>query len=220
MALIDQITTINKNEFTDDFLRKYFELGFGSLSKHDIDLLVYYLVKEHSDLFNGKTNYEISSLLTITERKLQSIQMESYLRYENNSISKNLEELSVKITKGEIKPEVEGDKIRVLIDSPVLRRDLEYSITSLGHIVDYSFNKNILSLRLSNFFEVFGNLNIENGKELKTQVIDFFREQNKWDKEILIEIENKSWWIKQFNTLQAAVKKEAAALIFHSIISM
>ncbi|HEL9667406.1 TPA: lpg1083 family Dot/Icm T4SS effector, partial [Legionella pneumophila] len=70
------------------------------------------------------------------------------------------------------------------------------------------------------FFEVFGNLNIENGKELKTQVIDFFREQNKWDKEILIEIENKSWWIKQFNTLQAAVKKEAAALIFHSIISM
>lgn len=218
MALVDQINSLNRDEFTTDFLCKYFELGFSSLSKHDIDLFVYYLIKKHLSLFNGKSNYELSSLLKITERKLQSIQIESYLRYENISLSKNLEELNKKIGSGEIKPEIEGDKIRILIDSPVLKRDFEYSITSVGHIVDYSFNKNILSLRLSSFFEALGNT--ENGKELKKQVIDFLRNQIKISEDMKIEVENKSWWSKQFSSLKATVKEEAAQFIFKNIMSV
>lgn len=220
MALVDRINSLNRDEFANEFLHKYLELGFGSLSKHDIDLLVYYLIKKHSKLFKGKSNYELSSLLKITERKLQSIQMESYLRYENLSISKNLEELNNKIGSGEIKPEIEGDKIRILIDSPILKRDFEYSITSVGHIVDYSFNKNILSLRLSSFFEALGNLNTENGKELKEQVIDFLRNQQKISEDMKIEVENKSWWSKQFSSLKATAKEEAAQFIFKNIMSV
>ncbi|MCL9685879.1 hypothetical protein [Legionella maioricensis] len=218
MALLDQVNSINKDEFTKEFLNKYLELGFGSLSKHDIDLLVYYLIKKHSKLFNGKSNYELSSLLKITERKLQSIQIESYLRYENISISINLNELIGKIGSGDIKPEIEGDKIRILIDSPVLKRDFEYAITTIGHLVDYSFNKNILTLRLSSFFEALGNT--ASGIGLKKQLIDFLRKQQKNSEDIQIEIEQKSWWSKQFSSFKTAVKEEAAQFIFKSILSV
>ncbi|HAU0153748.1 TPA: hypothetical protein JBE90_12070 [Legionella pneumophila] len=220
MTIVDQMSSIDSAEFTNEFLRKYFEIGFGSLSKHDIDLLVYYLIKKHTNLINEKSNYELSALLTITERKLQSIQIESYLRYESTSISKNLEILRKKIESKTIKPEIEGDKIRILIDSPVLRRDFEYSITSLGYIVDYSFNKNILTLRLPAFFEVLTNLDTEKGKALKKQITDFLRQQTDLSKDIKIEIENKSWWSKQFKCIQSIAKKEVAAFIFQNIISI
>ena len=219
MFSIEQIDEINSHEFLKDFFQNYFAFGFGSLSKHDLDLLIYYLIENHSNLFEGKSEYELSSILKLTESKLKKIQIESYLKYNSVSPKENLKKITKKINKSEIKPELEGDKIRFLIDCPVLKRDFEYAITSLGYIVDYSFNKNILSLRLSSFFEVINSNNSKEEKELKEKIISCFKVQRENDADIERELENKSWWKEQLENLRTQAKAETAKVILTSIIA-
>lgn len=219
MSLLKILYEKIEDPFSKDFLIKYFESGFGSLSKNDIDLLVYHLLEKHTQIFNDKSEYDISTLLMITERKLKNIQIDSYLKYQDKNLDENLRKIIKKIKSREIVPEFDGDKIRFLIESPVLKRDFEYAIKSMGYIIDYSFNKDIINFRLSSFFSVINNISPDQINEIKGSIIEHFKLKKIADKELGKELENKSWWIEQVKSLGATAKKELASHIAVFVIS-
>ncbi|MFO2558563.1 hypothetical protein SCJ04_06525 [Legionella pneumophila serogroup 1] len=177
-----------QDEFSTEFLRKYLEPGFGSLSKHDIDLLVYHLITQKTDILRNKTIYEQSNLLKITELKLKNIQLEAHLKYDINNSATNLKEVIDKIKSGKIKPEIEKGRVRFLLDSPILKREIENYIKLLGHVVDYSFNKDIVSIKIVPFISAIKNISKERGDELEANIIQElrsqFKDENKKSKEI------------------------------------
>jgi len=174
--------------FSKEFLGKYFESGFGGMTKHDIDLLVYHLISNKTDLLKDKSNYELSNLLMITETKVKNIQLESYLKYGSKDNVRYLNKIKDEIEAGNIKPELENDKIRFILDNSILKREFEYAIKSLGHVVDYSFNKDIISIKLPVFISVISDINKKNGDELESIIRTELKKQFRSDKKELEKI--------------------------------
>ncbi|MCP0914970.1 hypothetical protein NKV53_11605 [Legionella sp. 27cVA30] len=190
-SLLNEIakSEIFQDDFSKEFLSKYLESGFGSLSKHDIDLLVYHILSKKNQLLKNKTIYEQSNLLKITERKVKNIQLEAYLKFEQKKSKENLNTILEEINSGGIKPEIENGRIRFLLDSPILKREIENSIKLLGHVVDYSFNKDVVSIKIVPFISAIKNIQKERGEELENKVIKELRSQFKDENKKVKEIE-------------------------------
>ncbi|HAT1906086.1 TPA: hypothetical protein I8Z56_003141, partial [Legionella pneumophila] len=178
-----------QDEFSKEFLRKYLESGFGSLSKHDIDLLIYHLITQKTVLLKDKTIYEQSNLLRLTELKIKNIQLEAYLKYESKNSITNLNEVIDKVESGAIKPEIENGRIRFLLDSPILKREIENCIKLLGHVVDYSFNKDVVSIKIVPFISAIKSIQKEKGDELEAKITQELRSQFKDEQKKAGEIE-------------------------------
>lgn len=182
-----------KDKFSKEFLASYFQLGYGALTKKDIDVFVYHLLSKDTNLLKDKSLYELSNLFKITESKLKSIQLEAHLRYNKIDRDESLKSVIDKIKASKIKPELEGDKVRVLIESPILKRDFESVIKSLGSLVDYSFNKDIVSIKLSSLIAALKKVSKKNGVQLEKDVIESIRKQFEDDKEVLELMNNKDY---------------------------
>ncbi|HAT1798077.1 TPA: hypothetical protein JBL19_16330 [Legionella pneumophila] len=189
--ILDEIEKSGKfqDEFSKEFLRKYLESGFGSLSKHDIDLLIYHLITQKTVLLKDKTIYEQSNLLRLTELKIKNIQLEAYLKYESKNSITNLNEVIDKVESGAIKPEIENGRIRFLLDSPILKREIENCIKLLGHVVDYSFNKDVVSIKIVPFISAIKSIQKEKGDELEAKITQELRSQFKDEQKKAGEIE-------------------------------
>ncbi|HBD7062139.1 TPA: hypothetical protein KKW55_001711 [Legionella pneumophila] len=189
--ILDEIEKSGKfqDEFSKEFLRKYLESGFGSLSKHGIDLLIYHLITQKTVLLKDKTIYEQSNLLRLTELKIKNIQLEAYLKYESKNSITNLNEVIDKVESGAIKPEIENGRIRFLLDSPILKREIENCIKLLGHVVDYSFNKDVVSIKIVPFISAIKSIQKEKGDELEAKITQELRSQFKDEQKKAGEIE-------------------------------
>lgn len=190
-SILDEIEKSGKfqDDFSIEFLRKYLESGFGSLSKHDIDLLVYHLITQKTELLKNKTIYEQSNLLRVTEFKIKNIQLEAYLKYNSKNSITNLNAVIDKIESGAIKPEIENGRIRFLLDSPILKREIENCIKLLGHVVDYSFNKDVVSIKIVPFISAIKSIQKEKGDELEAEITKELRSQFKEEHKKVKEIE-------------------------------
>ena len=64
-----------------DFIKEYLKSGFGSLSKHDTELLIYHFMANKSNYLKEQSNHERASELKITESKHKTIMLESHIKY-------------------------------------------------------------------------------------------------------------------------------------------
>ncbi len=183
--LFDEVEDIELKEF---FVR-YMKDGFGCLSKHDIDLLVWYLAAKKIKGLKNKSTYELANLMKIPESKIKTLQMESWLKYRNSpdDLKYYLDEVIQKIKNGFIRPELEGGKIRFLVDDPVLKREVENAIKSTGYVIDYSFNKDVVSIKLAVFVEAFSG-----DEQLKNSIVEILKKQCEANEKLCKKIENDS----------------------------
>lgn len=205
--LIEQSGLYDK--FSTQFLKKYSESGFGSLSKHDIDLLIFYLI-DNEKLFDGKSTYEISNLLSLPESKVKTIQLESYLKYSEKNYKKYLKEIANKIENGELKPELDGEKIKFSLENPIMKRELENIIKKLGHLVDYSFNKDIVSIKLPVFIAALKEIDQKSSDHILKSITKEFKDNQK----IMEEIKAKDFSLSSF------LKKHAADISAKTVTSI
>lgn len=140
-------------------------------------------------LLKDKTIYEQSNLLRLTELKIKNIQLEAYLKYESKNSITNLNEVIDKVESGAIKPEIENGRIRFLLDSPILKREIENCIKLLGHVVDYSFNKDVVSIKIVPFISAIKSIQKEKGDELEAKITQELRSQFKDEQKKAGEIE-------------------------------
>jgi uncharacterized protein YaaW (UPF0174 family) len=152
------MTLNNPKQFANNFLSKFLENGFGSLPKREIEIYIINLLLEDGQFINDNREidfHEISLMLKVSETKVRNLIYEVELKYRNNhNFLKQLIELIEKQ-----KYEVDKDKIKFSIQSPLLKQYFEYEIRKLPNsISDGSFSKNIVTISKETFEKLLKNL--------------------------------------------------------------
>ncbi len=150
---IEKIIRSKEKEFLDEFLDHFLDRGLGSVSKSETDIFLFHLLQKFErEKTLALSNFEWSTLLKISERKIKNLRLEVGIRYDSddekdewNSWVSFLE----LITDGYL--EFSGSaKVILTIENPYLLRFLEGNIKKmrLGS-TDYSFNSERVSFSIS-----------------------------------------------------------------------
>lgn len=161
-----------KNTF-QKFLDIYLKNGFQSLSKKDIDLLIFYFM-EQDELIEGNTNYYKSRFLRITPNKLATLQLESYMRWgdENRGeilrefFRKTFEEKRLNKTIEEQRDIIKKGKIPLTIENSVERLQLERTLKEINSNIEYTLNKEVIVVDVKTLFEIVY-FSIDNKEKIK-----------------------------------------------------
>jgi ribosomal protein S8 len=147
-----------KEKFSEIFLDKYFDFGFGVMPKREMDILIFHIINDELNLFKGKSNYEIANILGISEAKVKSLRLDISLKYKTNEITDKPYELAKRIfIEKNIPFDYRDDIIFIQIEDPVLKRDIESHLKSQGFIIDFSFNREILKITPAGFLTILAN---------------------------------------------------------------
>ena len=130
--------------FTNEFLNRYTSVGFGALSKREVDLMLLQLLQNHLPDFKDKTDFDAAIMLKTTKRKIRGLRDEISFRegHDDENLDARLKEIL-------LKAEVIADNqnmVMVQIDDAVLRGYAEKIVRSEFGIVDSSFNSSIMKL--------------------------------------------------------------------------
>lgn len=125
----------------------------GSVNKSETDILIYYLLNKYQGENElNLTNFEWSSLLKISERKIKNLRLEVGIRYASDSEQDELHSwFSVLelIANGFLEFEGPG-KVILTIENPYLLRFIEHKLKTFKlSATDYSFNSERIKLKVS-----------------------------------------------------------------------
>lgn len=130
----------------DGFLDRYCSPVFGGLSKREIDLLVFGLLIKTKQIAMDESQQNISRSLRIPISKIKSLIYETQLRDENCNNSWFRSEVIKLLQNARLSGSKTEKYIKLGIDNPMLRKELEAQIKELNGIADYSFNSDILQI--------------------------------------------------------------------------
>ncbi len=160
----------NKDEHQkqlENFLEKYTNPAFGSLTKKEIDLLVFEMMLNLGFLTDNM--YENQLKLKLTSSKLRSLYYDIELRKnDKNSLNNEIIELLKKplVVKS-------GDAFKLEIENPLLKDHIKAKIKSLGHLTDGSFSVDIITLSDKAYFALIEEMiSDDEKKEFKKKLID------------------------------------------------
>lgn len=142
--MFDQQNADNASRFANEFLARYTAIGFGALSKREIDLLLIQLLQEHLPGFRSRTDFDAARELRTTKRKIRGLRDEISYReaHDEATLKKRLRH---ELTRAEVLPRDHG-MVMIQLDDAVLRGYAEKIVRSEFGIVDSSFNSAIMQL--------------------------------------------------------------------------
>lgn len=130
---------IDAQGFVDDFISYYLERGFGTLSKRDMEVLIFHLLHRHG-YFGSKINFfEASKNLRISETRVRNLFQDVQLRYDQYSPSEARERFIQVIEQRRFELD-SNDKYHFQLRDPLLRQYMEEWIDSVNGIYDSSFS--------------------------------------------------------------------------------
>lgn len=139
--------------FGEKFIERYLANGFGSMTKSEIDILVFHLLSE-SDQIKDTSNYDVANTLRITESKVKSLRLNAALKYQQANPKAVLSKIVKRITDEMSKPEFQGGSVTITIENPVEKRELEHAIKESGRNIEYGFNRELLKISPISLFEL------------------------------------------------------------------
>jgi hypothetical protein len=178
-SIIKQIISDAESEFLIEFLDFFLDKGLGSVSKYETDIFIFYLIEKYQKQKGKKlTNFELSSLLKISERKIKNLKLEVGIRYSSNEEDDELSswlKLLELISEGFLEFE-SAEKIILTIEDPYLLRFIEHNLKiSKQPSTDYSFNSERVKLKVSSLKILLKKaaeaLNMVNGKSKAEQTL-------------------------------------------------
>ena len=132
----------------------YCRQHFGRLNKKDYEIIVFHLLMLRKDL-KGKSDFEISRQLRITESKVKQFRYEESLLFQlkdddyQQRMVDLLKNASFKFTDGK-------SKIQFCITDKMLRHYLHDKLNEIGSFADSSFNSNIVTVTPKDLLFLFG----------------------------------------------------------------
>ena len=125
-------------------MKRYTAVGYGALSKREVDLMLLQLLQEFLPDFKSQSDFDAAILLRTTKRKIRGLRDEISFREgdDDENLNARLKDLLLKV-------EVIADNhsmVMVQIDDAVLRGYAEKIVRSEFGIVDSSFNSSIMKL--------------------------------------------------------------------------
>ena len=167
--MIEFESTTDAKNFAAEFLKRYTAIGFGALSKREVDLLVIELIQTHISEFKEMSAFDVAINIRTTIRKVHGLREELLYR---KAIDRDLDdELRGELRKAEMLPGNEG-MVKIQIDDTVLRGYAEKLIREDFRVVDTSFNKAILQISGENFLLLGWRLLDENEMEEALKVVN------------------------------------------------
>lgn len=136
----------------DQIAKNFFVHNFGSMSKSDIELLLFSLLidrildNSESDP-NTYSDYTLSKLLGITEQRINNLKIKKELKYPYEKF--DWRESFARIIKN---ARYEEEKIKVYIPDPNLYIELKNVIESNGGYIEITLNRNLLQISPEYYF--------------------------------------------------------------------
>ena len=157
------LTNQQNKDFGKKFVERFLAHGFGSMTKAEIDILVFHLLSESATI-KDKSNYHVANKLQIAESKVKSLRLNSALKYKQANHKAVLANIVTRITEEMAKPEFEEGQVTITIENPVEQRELEHAIKSVGRSIEYGLNKELLKISPIALFELVVS-NLENPEQ-------------------------------------------------------
>ena len=198
-SLAGRLTADERDQFARSFLAKLGEQSFGAMSKRELELFVFHLLSQTTQL-RGLSTYYWANLLRVSETRVRSLRAEAALRYTAVDNQSALTEIARQFcAPGRTCMEyVEtASRIRLLLDDPSLQREFEYAVRKLGRVPDYRFNRNILDVPATTFVAVF----VENFPAHKDKFKTAFKNVVQADDDYQKLVEGTKGWGEQFELL-------------------
>lgn len=167
MRLINKIDLLKSDEVKDVFkelMTEYFSPAFGSISKRDLDILLFTKLQKLGLISEDPEMYELISELRVTRTKARNLLYESKLR---QSTTNQLDEELIKYLTNPIFLK-DNDKIGLEISNPYLIDYLKAKLKNLKHISDGSFSPELIKLTPDAFVALFDSYLPD---ELKKQIL-------------------------------------------------
>lgn len=166
---LDELDSENVKQAFKELLQDYLTPAFGSMSKRDIDILIFIKLQELGIFKKNPEIYELVSELRVTRAKARNLLYESKLRQTSKlELDQELKEI--------LKTPIflkDNDKIGIEIDNPYLIDHLRAKLKQLNHITDGSFSPELVRLTTDAFVSLFESFLPEDTKDqIKQAFVD------------------------------------------------
>lgn len=175
-----------KIKFFNEISSRYFNRNFASMSKIDIETLIFSEYIEHC-LRNRLEidDYTISKELGITQSRVRTLKERKELKYPHDEFDwKNALETAIL----EAKYDKENRKVRMIIQDVNVMIELRHYIEEKGWYDEVSLNKKMFQVPLDCFLEIF--MDLENITEFSKETKNKIEELKLKDKATLKFLEN------------------------------
>ena len=153
--ILQNIIDEASENFGKEFLEHYLSGSFGSMSKSETEILIFHLLSKH---FEISSNYEISNFLKISETKVKNLTLNAHLRY-GQSNKDILKKIMLRICDTlDVNFDENIGEIKFSVENPVEKRELVNEIKKLGSYADFSFNNEILKIKINFFLKLLNRL--------------------------------------------------------------
>jgi hypothetical protein len=163
-TLAGELSDQQVQTFGRRFLGGYLKGGFQSLSKRDIDCLVYFNLELSGAIDPKLDNHSAAQLLRITPQKLRALRKDSYARWstEDERIEMLRDTLCAYFTPRKLKAVLrdmsselfEGQVLPILIEHPAERSEFVQAIKELDGVPRYARNREVLLVPLDTLIDV------------------------------------------------------------------
>ena len=137
--------------------------GFGSMSKSEIDLLVFHLLMTTNE-YRGKTNYELAIMLKTPESRIKTLRLNSALKYQEINSRAILGRIVDRLAHNEQFALFEDGTIEISLEDPIEKRELENFLKVRGYHAEYTLNSELLRIKPIRLFELIVE-NVENAQQ-------------------------------------------------------
>lgn len=153
--ILQRIIDEASENFGKEFLEHYLSGSFGSMSKSETEILIFHLLSKH---FEISSNYEISNFLKISETKVKNLTLNAHLRY-GQSNKDILKKIMLRICDTlDVNFDENIGEIKISVENLVEKRELVNEIKKLGSYADFSFNNEILKIKINVFLKLLNRL--------------------------------------------------------------
>ncbi len=157
----------NPPGFASDFVANYLSQGFQSLSKRDIDLLVFLLLEKDGAISRSASNFDIARLLRVTPSRVRALRRDSYARWRHLLVDRSSRDqlkavlvdvlTPVKINAGaQYVPShlKAAGCLAIRVEHPDDREALERALVDCGELPRYERNKDLLVVRFASLLKL------------------------------------------------------------------
>lgn len=146
-------------------MSRYLQNGLQSLTKRDLDLLLYYRLEKDGIVSPAASNTEVAHLLKVTPQKVASLRRDACARW---ATTEEINELvRTEIRRALMEPRLasaldyggrpgrEAGWLPLVIEHPGVRAEIEGQVKRDGGIVRYERNREVIMLKYGNLLSVF-----------------------------------------------------------------
>jgi len=147
--------------FFDTFFEIWGGNGFGTLSKKEIDLLIFSLMEKTLGKLGSSSIYEWAKILKLTTTKIKNLKLESYLKYysmlyKEEDISETIKKFfsRTELVHFDISAEnqgLNGGQVRILIENPVILFEFDRIFKVHNVIYDIDRKGEVVSMSVKDF---------------------------------------------------------------------